>query len=86
MAPEYFMHGITHEKTDVFAFGVILLELITGRHAVNSDRQSLVKWVCYESLIMETFDHLLISFSMLFLSTSKLTKLQMWPTTFLARF
>ncbi|XP_049372394.1 receptor-like cytosolic serine/threonine-protein kinase RBK1 [Solanum verrucosum] len=42
MAPEYFMHGIVHEKTDVFAFGVLLLELITGRRAVDSSRQSLV--------------------------------------------
>lgn len=44
MAPEYFMHGIVHEKTDVFAFGVLLLELITGRRAVDSCRQSLVMW------------------------------------------
>ncbi|KAK1361805.1 receptor-like cytosolic serine/threonine-protein kinase RBK1 [Heracleum sosnowskyi] len=44
MAPEYFMHGIVHEQTDVFAYGVILLELITGRRAVDSRRQSLVKW------------------------------------------
>lgn len=42
MAPEYFMHGLVHEKTDVFAFGVLLLELITGRRAVDSSRQSLV--------------------------------------------
>ena len=39
------MHGIVHEKTDVFAFGVLLLELITGRRAVDSSRQSLVMWV-----------------------------------------
>lgn len=48
MAPEYFMHGIVNEKTDVFAFGVLLLELITGRRAVDSsqqNRQSLVMWV-----------------------------------------
>lgn len=45
MAPEYFMHGIVNEKTDVFAFGVLLLELITGRRAVDSSRQSLVMWV-----------------------------------------
>ncbi|KAG5529611.1 hypothetical protein RHGRI_030107 [Rhododendron griersonianum] len=44
MAPEYFMHGIVDEKTDVFAFGVLLLELITGRRAVDSFRQSLVMW------------------------------------------
>lgn len=40
------MHGIVDEKTDVFAFGVLLLEIITGRRAVDSDsRQSLVIWV-----------------------------------------
>ncbi|KAG6577338.1 Receptor-like cytosolic serine/threonine-protein kinase RBK1, partial [Cucurbita argyrosperma subsp. sororia] len=44
LAPEYFMHGIVDEKTDVFAYGVLLLELITGRHAVDSSRQSLVIW------------------------------------------
>ncbi|BAT99445.1 hypothetical protein LR48_Vigan284s000600 [Vigna angularis] len=45
LAPEYFMHGIVDERTDVFAFGVLLLELITGRRAVDSDsRQSLVSW------------------------------------------
>ncbi|KAJ0840399.1 putative protein kinase RLK-Pelle-RLCK-VI family [Helianthus annuus] len=44
MAPEYFMHGIVHEKIDVFSFGVLLLELLTGRRAVDSSRQSLVIW------------------------------------------
>lgn len=45
LAPEYFMHGIVDEKTDIFAFGVLLLELITGRRAVDSDsRQSIVIW------------------------------------------
>ncbi|GAA0146718.1 hypothetical protein LIER_06606 [Lithospermum erythrorhizon] len=44
MAPEYFMHGIVHEKTDVFSFGVLLLELITGQRAVCSDGQSLAMW------------------------------------------
>lgn len=44
MSPEYFMHGIVHEKIDVFSFGVLLLELITGRRAVDSCRQSLVIW------------------------------------------
>ncbi|WVZ79063.1 hypothetical protein U9M48_026690 [Paspalum notatum var. saurae] len=44
MAPEYFMHGIINEKTDVFAYGVLLLELVTGRKAVDSSRRSLVIW------------------------------------------
>ncbi|XWS33405.1 hypothetical protein CRYUN_Cryun22dG0079600 [Craigia yunnanensis] len=44
LAPEYFMHGIVDEKTDVFAFGVLLLEILTGRRAVDSTRQSLVIW------------------------------------------
>ncbi|KAK8510473.1 hypothetical protein V6N13_026662 [Hibiscus sabdariffa] len=44
LAPEYFMHGIVDEKIDVFAFGVLLLEIITGRRAVDSARQSLVIW------------------------------------------
>jgi len=44
LAPEYFMHGIVDEKTDVFAFGVLLLELITGRQPIDSSQQSLVMW------------------------------------------
>ncbi|XP_020276335.1 receptor-like cytosolic serine/threonine-protein kinase RBK1 [Asparagus officinalis] len=44
LAPEYFMHGIVNEKTDVFAYGVLLLELITGRRVVDSSIQSLVIW------------------------------------------
>ncbi|KAJ8765675.1 hypothetical protein K2173_014797 [Erythroxylum novogranatense] len=44
LAPEYFMNGIVDEKTDVFAFGVLLLEIITGRRAVDSSKQSLAIW------------------------------------------
>lgn len=51
LAPEYFMHGIVDEKTDVFAFGVLLLELITGRRAVDSSRQSLAIWVSFHFLL-----------------------------------
>lgn len=39
------MHGIVDVKTDVYAFGVLLLELITGRRALDDSQQSLVIWV-----------------------------------------
>ncbi|KAK8269489.1 hypothetical protein V6Z12_D11G133100 [Gossypium hirsutum] len=42
LAPEYLMHGIVDEKTDVFAFGVLLLELVSGRRALDYSQQSLV--------------------------------------------
>ncbi|KAK9035515.1 hypothetical protein V6N11_077554 [Hibiscus sabdariffa] len=44
LAPEYLMHGIVDEKTDVFSFGVLLLELVTGRRALDYSQQSLVLW------------------------------------------
>ncbi|XP_026456445.1 receptor-like cytosolic serine/threonine-protein kinase RBK2 [Papaver somniferum] len=44
LAPEYSMHGIVDEKTDVYAFGVLLLELITGKRALDNTEQSLVMW------------------------------------------
>lgn len=48
------MHGIVDEKTDVFAYGVLLLELITGRRAIDNSQQSLVMWV---STFMTTNPH-----------------------------
>ena len=39
------MHGIVDEKTDVFAYGVLLLELITGRRPIDSGKINLVIWV-----------------------------------------
>lgn len=46
LPPEFFMHGIVDEKTDVYAFGVLLLELISGRPALDESRNSVVMWVC----------------------------------------
>ncbi|XP_020593132.1 probable serine/threonine-protein kinase PBL7 isoform X2 [Phalaenopsis equestris] len=48
-APEYAMTGQLTVKSDVFSFGVVLLELITGRRAFDSTRphgeQNLILWV-----------------------------------------
>ncbi|KAL2340267.1 hypothetical protein Fmac_008207 [Flemingia macrophylla] len=44
LAPEYYMHGVVDEKTDVFAFGVFLLEVISGRKPVDGSHQSLHSW------------------------------------------
>ncbi|CAL5199371.1 unnamed protein product [Lathyrus oleraceus] len=44
LAPEVFMHGIVDEKTDIFAFGVLLLEIVTGRRPVDSSKQNILLW------------------------------------------
>ena len=33
MAPENAMHGVYSEKLDIYSFGVLLLEIVTGRKA-----------------------------------------------------
>ncbi|GFP86078.1 protein lyk5 [Phtheirospermum japonicum] len=37
IAPEYLSDGVVSTKMDVFAFGVVLLELVSGREAVDGD-------------------------------------------------
>ena len=49
------MHGIVDEKTDVFAFGVFLLEVISGRKPVDGSHQSLHSWVGLSQLFVMRF-------------------------------
>ncbi|KAK4491450.1 hypothetical protein RD792_002200 [Penstemon davidsonii] len=48
LAPEYFMYGKVSDKIDVYAFGVVLLELISGKKPIGLEtekgQESLIMW------------------------------------------
>lgn len=65
MAPEYVMHGNLSVKADVFSYGVLVLELITGQRNssfnLDVDAQNLLDWV--RVFIIIFFTSLVVSLS-----------------------
>lgn len=65
IAPEYLSTGQSSEKTDVFGFGILLLELITGQRALEfgkaaNKKGAMLDWV---STIFSTTGLLSLNFS-----------------------
>ncbi|KAJ4703541.1 Receptor-like protein kinase [Melia azedarach] len=60
IAPEYAYTLRVNEKSDIYSFGVVILELVTGRRPVDPEfgEKDLVKWVC-TTLDQKGVDHVL---------------------------
>jgi len=56
MSPEYAMRGLFSEKSDVFSFGVLILEIVSGRRNSsfydNEHAPSLLGFVRINSSIL----------------------------------
>lgn len=59
VAPEYAMEGLASLAGDVYSFGVVLLEIITGRKAIDISRppgeKNIVAWVRDSSILYVHF-------------------------------
>ncbi|KAE8700523.1 Receptor-like protein kinase 5 [Hibiscus syriacus] len=62
IAPEYAYTLRVNEKSDIYSFGVVILELVTGRLPIDPEygEKDLVRWVC-TTLDQKGVDHVLDS-------------------------
>ena len=61
LAPEYAMRGLLTEKADVFGFGVVALEILSGRpnsdNSLDTQKIYLLEWV-WERKVFSLFPFL----------------------------
>jgi len=67
MAPEYAMHGYLTDKADIYSFGIVALEVVSGRSNSSSQKNEecfyLLDWVInsiISIMIVSTFENLLV--------------------------
>ncbi|XP_058095781.1 receptor-like protein kinase HSL1 [Magnolia sinica] len=60
IAPEYAYTLRVNEKSDIYSFGVVILELVTGKRSVDPEfgEKDLVRWVC-TNLEQKGMDHII---------------------------
>lgn len=59
LAPEYAMGGQLTMKADVYSFGVLILEIISGKSSVRTNwggsNKFLLEWVCLQLPIFMSY-------------------------------